>query len=529
MRLAGLEPLEPYVNSQTPWRCRCHTCGNEVSPRYSNVRGEHSGCRFCAGNVAVSPRRIAEALSRLQLEPLTPYSNANDAWLMQCLVCGHEVKPRMKHLISGASHGCKFCAGQLAPDEAAVHLEKGGFLPLEPFPGQKKSWRAKCMVCGRESTPSLYWVRRGSRCGFCAGNRIDPTEAVLDMRDRGLEPIDAFPGVHSPWRSLCLDCGEEVSPRLNNLRSNGQGGCVNCAGLKSLSDDDAQAIVRRWGFEPLFPYPGTQVGWPSRCLACKQVAYPRLSRRNRARDRYDCPSCTQSSRERARELVLEALNLNPLEDFPGATKRWRMRCRRCGDEASPTWAQVSSQGVRACPTCRLESRAWRRVPEAEAVSELRAAGFEPLAAYPGANARWRALCMDCSAEVSPSLTGVRAGHGCSNCSVGGIRLDEPAVIYLLEHLNFRAAKVGIAKGNGAHRLKQHAKNGWTTLRVWGVPEGRVAYAAEGRVLSLLRLFALGPAVSADDMPQHGYTETVSIDDISPQDLAELILLALEEA
>ncbi|MFC8588781.1 hypothetical protein ACFUGD_30120 [Streptomyces sp. NPDC057217] len=27
MRSVGLEPLEPYLNSQTPWRCRCAACG----------------------------------------------------------------------------------------------------------------------------------------------------------------------------------------------------------------------------------------------------------------------------------------------------------------------------------------------------------------------------------------------------------------------------------------------------------------------------------------------------------------------
>ena len=38
MLAAGLEPLEPYVNNHTPWRCRCMRCGTEVSPEYNNIK-----------------------------------------------------------------------------------------------------------------------------------------------------------------------------------------------------------------------------------------------------------------------------------------------------------------------------------------------------------------------------------------------------------------------------------------------------------------------------------------------------------
>ncbi|MCT9084829.1 hypothetical protein N4G65_51170, partial [Streptomyces fulvoviolaceus] len=47
MRDAELEPLEPYATSVTAWRCRCTTCGNEVSPTLMKIR-TGGGCRFCA-------------------------------------------------------------------------------------------------------------------------------------------------------------------------------------------------------------------------------------------------------------------------------------------------------------------------------------------------------------------------------------------------------------------------------------------------------------------------------------------------
>ncbi|MFE6977884.1 hypothetical protein [Streptomyces sp. NPDC057682] len=51
MRAADSEPLEPYHTSQTPWRCRCTTCGRETTPIYSNVHNGGNRCRFCSSSV----------------------------------------------------------------------------------------------------------------------------------------------------------------------------------------------------------------------------------------------------------------------------------------------------------------------------------------------------------------------------------------------------------------------------------------------------------------------------------------------
>lgn len=42
----GLEPLDPYVNSRTPWRSR-HSCGQVVSPTLGNVQQGLGICRYC--------------------------------------------------------------------------------------------------------------------------------------------------------------------------------------------------------------------------------------------------------------------------------------------------------------------------------------------------------------------------------------------------------------------------------------------------------------------------------------------------
>lgn len=47
MRAANLEPLEPYVTSQAPWKCIHIPCGREVFPSYNTVQQGGGGCQQC--------------------------------------------------------------------------------------------------------------------------------------------------------------------------------------------------------------------------------------------------------------------------------------------------------------------------------------------------------------------------------------------------------------------------------------------------------------------------------------------------
>ena len=48
MRVAKLEPLEPYPGSDKPWRCRCMRCDREVTPRRAGILKGQGGCKYCA-------------------------------------------------------------------------------------------------------------------------------------------------------------------------------------------------------------------------------------------------------------------------------------------------------------------------------------------------------------------------------------------------------------------------------------------------------------------------------------------------
>ncbi|MBM4824048.1 MULTISPECIES: hypothetical protein [Streptomyces] len=59
MREAGLEPLEPYTTTMTPWRCRCTTCHRASIPTLAKIRSGR-GCKYCArfGFDRAAPARV---------------------------------------------------------------------------------------------------------------------------------------------------------------------------------------------------------------------------------------------------------------------------------------------------------------------------------------------------------------------------------------------------------------------------------------------------------------------------------------
>ena len=97
----GVEPIEPYPNSQSPWRCRCLACGHEVTPQLGNVRAGHAACGYCAGT-KVDPVAAEAVMRAAGFIPLEPYPGSGRPWRCRCDRCGNEVSPRYAAVASGA-------------------------------------------------------------------------------------------------------------------------------------------------------------------------------------------------------------------------------------------------------------------------------------------------------------------------------------------------------------------------------------------------------------------------------------------
>lgn len=159
-------------------------------------------------------------------------------------------------------------------------------------------------------------------------------------------------------------------------------------------------------YEPVEDFPGSlTLPWKCRCLICGELAYviPATPHKKQTKPRQHCrhPDIEEVPSVAApEEEILCTLGYALLGEGTQGDGAWRVRCHRCDGESEVTLAEArNTRGSRPC--C--------------AEAALRAAGYEPLAPYPGeAKAPWPAQCTTCFQERTTSLTRVRAGGSCGH-------------------------------------------------------------------------------------------------------------------
>jgi DNA-directed RNA polymerase subunit RPC12/RpoP len=177
----------------------------------------------------------------------------------------------------------------------------------------------------------------------------------------------------------------------------------------------------------------------------------------------------------------------------------------------------------------------------EAEAQMRAAGLEPLAPYPGILKPWRCRCATCGREVNPPLASirhrgggcrycagraiVRNGTGCRFCAEQGIDFAAPGIVYLLHHQGFGAYKVGIANQTSG-RTQHFASAAWKTFRTYPTATADEAYRVEQAVLTPYRATSLCPFLTRAELP-NGFSETIDAEAVSLLDLWAALIAAAE--
>jgi len=227
-----LEAQEPYINANTPMRCKCMRCGKIVKVRPNNIRNGFSGRKQCCSKVAVIPKE--EALIRFKKAEfmlLEEYTTSNEYLKVQCMKCGKHSKRSLQSLVTkGKVRKCVWCAGLRRDNSDAVTLmRQAGLEPQEPYRGANFAWKCVCLECGKKVSPSLASIRRGHGCKFCAANvLIEDNEAVKDMVENGYQPLEPYKRNHAKWKMQHIQCGSVVFPTRAQIL-NGDGGCQRCA------------------------------------------------------------------------------------------------------------------------------------------------------------------------------------------------------------------------------------------------------------------------------------------------------------
>ena len=272
MRKASLEPLVPYPGSKVSWKCKCVKCGQIVYPKYGDINQGDGGCKYCGGHF-IEPEDAVATMRFNNLEPLEPYKNTGTPWKCRCLRCGKIVTPRHNSVQRG-SGGCKYCAKRFVDAEDAVHVMRDAKLePLQAFPGANKPWTCKCLRCGRIVQPAYTSIQSGQKgCVYCGKKKVDPEEAFAFMVSKDLTPLEPYKRADGKWKCRCNVCLKLVTPTYSTLKQ-GAAGCIYCSGRK-VDPQDAISLFIENSLRPLVPYENTETKWKSECMKCSRIVYP---------------------------------------------------------------------------------------------------------------------------------------------------------------------------------------------------------------------------------------------------------------
>jgi hypothetical protein len=477
-----------------------------ISPIQAIVRAKEENVAVA---VKISEAAARELFIKNDLEPLDEFPGTQKPWRSLCVRTGKEVSPTYGK-VRDFGHRCQYCSGyKVDPQEAIKVMKESGFKPLIDYPGSNSPWKSECLGCGKTTSPTFSSVSKGIGCKFCSGRAVEPRDAIAAMRGRGFETLEDFPGATTLWQVRCLGCKREFKTYFHSLKTDKR--CKYCAGV-AIDEAVIVPVLESLHLKPLEPFPGAKSPWKMRCLRCNRVVCPSWTHLTR-KDR-NVGGCVYCSRRRVHmDDIAELLaqnQLRPIGHFVNGKTPWLCQCLKCEREVYPRVSDLR-QGQSGCMYC-----ACVRVDVREANELANKCGFTPLVPYPGANTPWECVCNVCGKASKPRYTTMQQGGSqCKYCATGGFDFNEPAIVYLITHQEFNAHKIGVAGATTQNeRLKHHSKQGWKVHKHTEFELGSDAFEVERKVLQWLRYERnLQPFLSAEQMPQAGWTETVDGNEI----------------
>lgn len=126
-------------------------------------------------------------------------------------------------------------------ESAAAEARASGYEPLEDYPGTvDKPWKVRCGLCEGTRMIRLSSIRKGRLCGHRprgGGGRTKvstttPSQAEAELRKAGYEPAAPYPGaINRQWQARCTTCGNDRHPRLADVRRG-----LRCAHTKNYDN-----------------------------------------------------------------------------------------------------------------------------------------------------------------------------------------------------------------------------------------------------------------------------------------------------
>jgi hypothetical protein len=469
----------------------------------------------------LEPEMVEKVMLKAGLKPLEPYKRNDARWKCKCLKCNRTVYPSYANVVKNKS-GCGYCAKKkVDPKEAMAIMKKAGFKPLEPYKKSNQGWKCECLKCGQIVHPHYSTVQNGGGCISCSGfAKLDHTFAESVMLKAGLKPLEPYKNARAKWKCECLKCNNIVHPRYHHIKR-GKGGCIYCAKGQYVDPKFAEKVMLKAGLKPLEPYTKANARWKCKCLKCSRTVYPSYSGIQQGGG--GCGYCAKIKidLEDVMMIMLEA-KLEPLEEYKGATARWKCKCLRCNKTVYPNYSGIQ-QGGGGCKYCAIG----QYVDPEDARKIMIDAGYKPNTPYKSSIAKWECIHIPCGKTVYPNFGAIQGGRGaCRTCAKSGFQYNKQSYLYLITHKDFGAHKVGIGnvvKYKYNDRINRHKEEGWEVFQVWNFDDGYKVMGIETEIFRTLRKdLDIPQFLVKEQMKFSGETETMDAELISLPDLKKII-------
>ena len=301
---------------------------------------------------------------------------------------------------------------------------------------------------------------------------------------------------------------------------------TSCTTVKRPKIDHAAATLelRASGVEPVDEYPGvTRKPFRVRCLrlACPAHSEPftvYLSQVRQLTRKREVACLTCRERKRANNRRADMIRLGhvlPMEvvvDVKTPTRCWCLRCWKVLDSPGPKLGNIRNGKQGGCTYCGGKTR----LPDEAARQLARDWGYIPDPNIPYTNdaTKWPGHCIARRHPCAPVLSSRNRSGPCETCADHGFKPDKPALLYLVVRTELGAAKIGICEDSPKNtRLREHARNGWTSVETMRFEVGAAARRVEDTVVRSWRARGLEPVLD-NGIGYDGYSETVSLSAIS---------------
>lgn len=418
----------------------------------------------------------------------------------------------------------------LSQEQVEALFLKQGLKVLEPYVNSRTRIKCKCLGCGKIVQPFYRQIWSGqSGCRDCSSDkfRLTNEEVSLTVSKVGLKLIGVYKNSKDPVEVACLKCGTIHKVAISSIRHTEEFHCTGCNPKRSFlrrktltvgEMEELKKTFLEYQFELLGSYRSVSKPVLVRHLTCGTESERSLKSIKTGAG--FCMGCTRNRvlTESEALKVLDDAGFEPIGKFVNVDTPWESRCKKCGKVLMPTIHTLKGKGS-GCAYCNGV-----RVDPDDAVRLMMSAGYTPLEPYKNNKAKWKSRHEVCGGIVFPMYNSIQSGQGgCPDCS-DKYSYNEPSYFYVMENEAFLSLKIGISNADSRDdRVAIHSRHGWSLVTRIDFENGFLAYEFEQTLLRYLRKTMEIPIhLSKSEMPQSGYSETLSSELISLPDLLQLV-------